>query len=68
MIYDDNGNPKFLGYSVEPYWGEYWVCRVASKLMLSTEDAIKLLETGGHGGGHGGGHCDEKVVFSWLAD
>lgn len=46
----ENGEPVFLGYSVEPYWGEDWVKMVMEKLNIDFFEATKILELGGEDG------------------
>lgn len=50
MIYDNRGEPTYLGYSVEPHYGEYWVKKVAYNLRISEREASERLERGN--GGH----------------
>ena len=64
MIYDDNGNPTFLGYAVEPHWGSYWVGQVACKFGVTEDEASSFLERGGPNGRN----QPERVVFAWLAE
>jgi hypothetical protein len=47
MIYDDQGNPTFLGHRVEAWYGRRWIESIAYRFRLTETEASDLLEHGG---------------------
>jgi hypothetical protein len=50
VTYDEQGEPCFLGFRVEEWYGSEWVRAVAGKQKMTREQASDLLEHGGPNG------------------